>query len=61
MQLTFNWQFSASGYFPVFKGPISVGLAVYPVDGVTGVDLVDAANRQLYRKKRIAGREGPAE
>jgi len=35
--------------------PISVssGMAIYPADGRTGQDLIEAADRQLYRRKKL--------
>jgi diguanylate cyclase (GGDEF)-like protein len=41
------------------RGPVpivvSVGVATHPRDGRTGTDLIDAADRRLYRVKRLGG------
>jgi diguanylate cyclase (GGDEF)-like protein len=37
------------------EGPalsVSIGIAVYPVDGSTAQDLLESADRQLYRRKQ---------
>lgn len=31
---------------------VSIGLAVYPADGITAQDLLEAADRRLYRRKK---------
>jgi GGDEF domain-containing protein len=32
---------------------VSIGMALYPVDGRTSEDLLEAAHRQLYGQKKI--------
>jgi diguanylate cyclase (GGDEF)-like protein/PAS domain S-box-containing protein len=32
---------------------VSIGMAIYPADGRTAQDLLEAADRQLYRRKKI--------
>jgi diguanylate cyclase (GGDEF)-like protein len=35
---------------------VSIGMAMYPADGGTAHDLLEAADRQLYRQKRLLQR-----
>jgi GGDEF domain-containing protein len=36
----------------IFNWNLSVGVAMYPVDGRTAQNLIEAADRQLYERKR---------
>jgi GGDEF domain-containing protein len=35
---------------------VSIGIGIYPDDGRTAAELIEAADRQLYRRKKTSNR-----